>query len=228
MVTILSLVILLLILAMAGWFIFKSPVKISDPHHKNSLEIKPPRHRQSELVGTVLEYGSNPDGDIDKMLLATSEEKVWLHFPPHTARSVKEAAPVHSHIEATVDQGGPAGNTSVYELKYLRKQSVEVGINLAKIPAPVSRKGFEVEIKGNIAQDLNPEQEPGYAFILSGKLILLPPHMAQELFPLIRRAKMILVKGYMRDSSEGFLSASGKPVVKASAIQLDSITYKIR
>jgi hypothetical protein len=201
-------VILLLILAIAGWFIIKSQENIADPLHKVSGEIKPLRHKQSEIQGTILEYGSNPEGDIDKMLLATPEGKMWLHFPPHTARSIKEAAPVHSRIEATVDQGGPTRNAPANELRYLRKQSVKVGIDLNRIPAPVPRKD--------------------YAFLLSGNLISLPPHMARELFPIISRAQMILVKGNMRDSSEGFLSASGKPVVKASIIQLDSITYKIR
>ena len=221
-------VILLLILAIVSLFIFKSQKKIADPLHKVSGEIKPLRHKQSEIEGTILEYGSNPDGDIDKMLLATPEGKMWLHFPPHTARSIKEAAPVNSRIEAIVDQGGPIRNAPANELRYLRKQSEKVGIDLNRIPAPVPRKGFEVVIKGSVAQDFKSGQGLDYAFLLSGNLISLPPHMARELFPIISRAKMILVKGNMRDSSEGFLSASGKPVVKASIIQLDSITYKIR
>ncbi len=32
----------------------------------------------------------------------------------------------------------------------------------------------------------------------------------------------------MRDSTDGFLSDSGLPVVKPSSIQIDSVTYKIR
>ncbi|MEO6685277.1 MAG: hypothetical protein ABIN24_04905, partial [Dyadobacter sp.] len=111
---------------------------------------------------------------------------------------------------------------------YLRGESPEMTLDLAQIPAPFPRKGFEVEIKGNITDDFKNGNGTDNNFILAGKLISLPPHMARELLPLIRQAKTILVQGQMRDSTEGFLSVSGLKVVKPNSIQIDSITYKIR
>ena len=230
MATISSITLLLLILALAGWFVFKSQVNNSGPLHEDLRKIKLPLHKESKVEGIVLEYGSNPEGDIDKMLVDSPAEKIWLHFPPHMARAIKEATPVNSPIEAMADIGGPARHdpNPVYRLKYLRNQSTKVDIDLDRIPAPAPSIGVEVEVKGNTAQDFKNGQGRGNTFILAGKLISLPPHKARELIPLISQAKIILVKGNMRDTAEGFLSASGRPVVKASSIQLDSITYKIR
>lgn len=222
-------IILLLIFIAAGWFFFKKPVDEARPDPAKPHHIKPEVQDQ-KIKGTVLEYGSNPDGDIDKILLETSEGKIWLHFPPHAARSVKALAMVGSVIEVLVDQGGPAHHQhdAVFELKHLEGPAGKASIDLSNIPAPAPRKGFEVEIKGNTKQDLKIAAGTNNNFVLSGKLISVPPHIAQELFPLIKQAKMILVKGYMRDSTEGFLSASGLPVVKANLIQLDDVTYKLR
>lgn len=209
-----------------GWRIVK---------HTISRHDVPPCHRsmpgkQQKLSGKVLKFGSNHDGDIDRILLSSGQKNVWLHFPPHTARMVTSVAEINKLVEVTVDEkagpGHEANNT--YELKYLRSQSEEVGIDLPKIPAPAPRKGLEVEIKGRPPKDFNFDNERESTFILEGKLISLPPHMARELLPLISQAKMVVVKGYMRDTTEGFLTVSGIPLVKPGSIQIDNANYIIR
>lgn len=226
-----SLTILMLTLTAAGWFVYKSQVKQEVLPPNPPGHFGPPEHKQWKIKGIVTEYGSNPDGDIDKLLLTSGNEKIWLHFPPHAARSVKAAAPIQSIIEVTVGQGGPAVHhrpDPAFELKHLENQAGKASVDLTEITAPPPRKGFEVEIEGNVAKDLKIGQGPDNSFILSGKLISVPPHMAHELFPFLSQAKTIRVKGYLRDSTDGFLSASGMPVVKAGSIQLDGVTYKIR
>jgi hypothetical protein len=223
-------VILLLSLLAAGWLVSKSQVDFQDSVRVDHSGIKPFPQVQLKIKGKVLEYGSNPDGDIDKMILSTDEQKFWIHFPPHTARAVAAEAPVNSLVEVTMEQSGPAHkeHLPVYELKYLRKQSFPMGIDLEEFQAPRPKEGFEIEVKGKAPRDFEILRGQGRNFILSGKLISIPLHMEHELFPLIDQAKTIRVKGYLRDSTDGFLSVSGMPVVKASSIQLDSVTYKIR
>lgn len=219
---------LLLILSVAGWFIYQ-------PKHPALLDGKLSGHpvspgKQLDISGIVLAYGSNHDGDIDKILLSTDTDKVWIHFPPHTARQVTSAAPIHQSIRASVRQRGlPAHHgDKVYELEYLRSGSSKITVDLGQIPAPLARKGFDVEVKGHPSKNFEPDDQRQTNFVLAGKLILLPPHMAQELLPIISSAKIILVKGLMRDSTEGFLSGSGLNVVKPSSIQIDSVTYMVR
>lgn len=209
-----------------GWRIGKHTISRHDgPSGHRSMPGK-----QQNLSGKVLKFESNHDGDIDRILLSSGQKNVWLHFPPHTARMVTSVAEINNLVEVTVEQKiGPrhdANNT--FELKYLRSQSAEVGIDLSEIPAPAPRKGLEVEIKGRPHRDFNFGNVGKSTFILEGKLISLPPHMAGELVPLISQAKTVVVKGYMRDTTEGFLTASGIPLVKPGSIQIDSVNYIIR
>ncbi|SEJ39367.1 hypothetical protein SAMN04487995_4441 [Dyadobacter koreensis] len=219
---------LLLIILAAGALLYQSKQKRTHSFVANPIDNGP--RETYELNGQVLQYGSNHDGDIDKILLLTAKEKIWLHFPPHTARQVTGAAQLNSTIEAIVEKKphAPHDPESVYELKYLSTRQSQHQIDLTKLPAPVPRKGIEVELTGNPPYKFGYEKEEQSVLFLSGRTVLFPAHMARELFPLMRKAKMILVKGYMRDTAEGFVTASGRAAVKPGTIQIDSITYKIR
>ena len=225
-----SALILLLLLAAAGWFAYniqRNDVKVASKagHHLPS-----PNRLREELSGRVLQYGTNPEGDIDKILLDAAGKKYWLHFPPHTARAVTSVAPVNNSIDVTADQSdGPGPHAgSDYEVRFLRNRSKNKELDMDQIPSPEPRKGMEVIIEGNVSDVLRRSMSEKQNFELSGRLISMPPHMARELLPLIRKAEMIKVKGNLRDSTSGFLSATGMPVVRPTMITLDSITYKIR
>lgn len=226
---------LLLTLLAAGWLFYQPEKQQTETHPEKHATPAPPDQTVQRITGTVTGYGSNPEGDIDKIQLRTNRETIWLHFPPHAARQVTKAAPISAIVEVNAtrhDRRGPrpelAGQGPILELRYLQDQSTKSEADLTAIPAPAPREGIEVKVKGISGTDLSIQPGQENAFVLSGKLVLLPPHMARELLPLIRRARVIFVKGKMRDSTEGFVSASGKPVIKANLIRLDSITYKIR
>ncbi|MCF0059134.1 hypothetical protein [Dyadobacter sp. CY356] len=221
-------IILLLILLAAGWLVYKSKKTVLSEKKHPQHHISP--EKQLIISGVILKYGSNHDGDIDKILLSKDDKKVWLHFPPHTARQVTAAAGINHTIEATVSQKELPGHDKQdrYELKYLQSKDSKILLDLSQIPAPLPRKGLEVEIKGKPSKDFSIEDGRENSFVLEGKLVSLPPHMARTLLPLISQAKIIIVKGQMRDSTEGFLSLSRQKIVKPSSIQIDSVTYKIR
>ena len=200
---------------------------ISEKKHPSLAEMA---DDQPAISGVVIKYGSNHDGDVDKILLSEDGKKVWLHFPPHAARQVTELAGINHVIQATISRKAMPGHDTEdqYELKYLQNKDARILFDLSQIPAPLPRKGFEVEVKGKPSKDLRIEAGRENSFVLEDKLVSLPPHMARDLLPLINQAKFIIVKGQMRDSTEGFLSLSSLKIVKPSSIQIDSITYKIR
>ena len=219
-------IILLTVILAAGllWYIpqKKEPILLD-----NRFPSKGPiADKQVKIRGTVVKYGSNREGDVDKVLLSSNEKQVWLHFPPHTAKLVATVAVINEQVEALAKQRGPLHKENqgeVYELKFMSNNVLQTKVNLEDIPAPAPKKGIEIEIEGIPSLHSNEN-----TFLLSGKMVTLPPHMARELFPLINQAKIITVKGFMRDSTDGFLSESGLPVVKPISIKINSVIYKIR
>ncbi|HEV7379137.1 MAG TPA: hypothetical protein VGN64_05040 [Dyadobacter sp.] len=217
-------------LLVTGWFLFLSQRNKELPPQDTNLKPAHPAFNLKTVKGMVVKYGSNHDGDIDKIMISSNDREIWLHFPPDTARSVMDIAPVNARIEAKIEHhelaGRAHGPNLVSELSHISKQSSDEKIDLSVISPPEPTEGTEAEVTGSVPEDDMKKTEN--TFSLSGKLISLPPHTARELFPLIAEAKHIIVKGKMRDSTGGFVSASGKPVVKANSIQLDSVIYKIR
>lgn len=182
--------------------------------------------KQFKIEGTVVKYGSNHEGDIDKLLVLSDKKQVWLHFPPHMARLIKSVAIINEPVEVLADQKSPPHGPrqeNLFELKSIVNNKLETKVDLTQIHAPIPRKGIKIEIHGIPSLSRNEN-----SFMLAGKVVKLPPHMAHQLSPLINQAKTIMVKGYMRDSTDGFLSDSGLPVVKPSSIKIDSVIYKIR
>ncbi|WP_291036943.1 hypothetical protein [Dyadobacter sp. 50-39] len=223
-------ILLLLIVAAGGYLFYKTPTNPGPATLELPEHPTPPGHQPAMFEGTVQAYGNNPEGDMDKILLRSEKGEIWLHFPPHTARQVIEAAPLHATVSVQTDRRGPTGPGADHrcELKALKNNSSNTEIILSDISPPAPSAGTEAEVRGNAAHDLEIGTSPGNTFMLSKKQISLPPHMAEELLPLIRRAGNIVVKGKMRDSTQGFVSASGHPVIQATLVQLDSISYKIR
>lgn len=134
---------MLLILLVAGCLVYNflsRPTllwdkKLSDPAQMPRTQLR--------LSGVVLKYGSNSQGDIDKILLSQGHKKIWLHFPPHTARQVTAAAKINDPVQATVGQKYfPGPNPGeVFELEYLRSNSSNTAVDMSQIPAPFPKKG---------------------------------------------------------------------------------------
>lgn len=219
-------VVLLLVILAAGLLLYGLQKNDNNLPIDLRPEHGPIADNQVKITGTVVKYGSNHEGDIDKILLASGEKETWLHFPPHMARLVKSVAMINAPINALVDQKGPPHGPhqeNLFELKSIVNDKLGTKVDLTRIPAPIPREGIQIEIQG-IPSFNNNEN----TFLLAGKVVKLPPHMAHELFPLINQAKTIMVKGYMRDSTDGFLSDSGLPIVKPISIKIDGVIYKVR
>jgi hypothetical protein len=185
---------------------------------------------ESGISGTVVDYAANGIGDIDKILLQRGNQNIWLHFPPHTAQQVMNVAVKNTTVYATVHNGKmpPHDNRILYELISLRSDALGITINVYDIPPPPPMQGNEVEVKGNsIELKLNDRGEAA-AFILSGKLIEFHPHTAETLLPLMKQAHEIIVRGYQRNPSNGFVNNTGLPFIKPYTITIDNINYVIQ
>ncbi|MEO6686907.1 MAG: hypothetical protein ABIN24_13130, partial [Dyadobacter sp.] len=75
--------VLLLILLVAGWLVYNSFQKPEIFSDKRLPDPNQYTEKQLTINGIVEKYGSNHDGDIDKIVLSIKGQKVWLHFPPH-------------------------------------------------------------------------------------------------------------------------------------------------
>jgi hypothetical protein len=193
----------------------------------------PPRDddtMMTSLSGIVKDYGANPSGDIDKIILMQNNRPVVLHFPPHLAQKVTRIALKNKMVYARVesdDHPGP-GDELQYEMISVSSSDSSKTFDVHDMGPPAPGRGNEVEVKGNAIKLITNDRGDVNAFILSGKLIALPPHVRQTLLPLITNAHEIDVKGIERNAADGFLNIGGLDLVKPLEITIDTINYLVQ
>jgi len=185
-----------------------------------------------EVTGIIINYKANRDGDIDKLILQTANDTLLIHFPPHTARQLMNTAAKNTkvHVWLGNDKKPPKHNDDMnnkkhYELISLHAQANGITINVHDIPPPKPVPGNEVVVTGNKLQWQSDDDGQAGDFILSGKLIALPPHVKESLLPLLKNAHSIIIKGYERNAADGFVNISGLILIKPFAITIDSVNY---
>lgn len=228
-VYILAIILLLISISVAGWLVFKQSKKTRRPDHEESKQVLIKAEPVSGF-GKVIRYAGNSHGDIDKILIDQGKNKIWLHFPPHTARQVLGIASLHSKVFFTIHTLPTPGDQEQTEFEMVSVKSSESApdLTIRDISPPRPKDGLEVEIKGNKTEFPEDNHSAEKSFILNGNLISVPPHMVNSLFPLLKNATKISVKGFERDSTDGFVKISGLPYIKPYAIKIDSITYLVR
>ncbi len=180
-----------------------------------------------EVSGIIVQYGSNPSGDVDKFLMEENNQQIWLRFPPHTAKKVLSIATLHSQV--TITMAAMPGKEEVMnnKLQSITNNKNET-INIRDIPPPPPTQGSQTTVSGNKPAIKTDDKGRANAFILSGRLIALPPHAAEALMPLISDAKMIVVKGYERSNTDGFVNINSLSLIKPYSIMIDSVQYLVR
>lgn len=183
-----------------------------------------------EIVrGTVQGYGDNHVGDIDKIRLQTQARKIWLHFPPHTAREVLIIANKNTYVEAEIGKiHHPVAGEQVYELIELRSLKKNERLVIASIPPLPPSNGIETEVSGSAPHFQYNTDGRMKGFVLSGKLIELDPRTAATLGRLLRDAKSIKVNGVARSAENGRVNLQGYTLVKPVSITIDNVNYIIQ
>lgn len=187
---------------------------------------------ENRITGSVIDYAANGIGYIDKIQLLQNNQKIWLHFPPHTAQQVMNVAVKNTTVTVTATvRNNPApinNDTARYELISLHSNALDKTVNINEIPPPPPAPGKEIEVKGNTIELKSDESGHVTGFVLSGKMIELPLHTAETLLPLMRQAHEITVKGYRPAAMDGFVNISGMPFIKPVSITIDNINYVIQ
>jgi len=181
------------------------------------------------VAGTVLDYGVNRIGDIDKILLQTPDGKMWLHFPPHTAKKVLSLAQKNASVTAKVDEFQQnQENETTCELLTLQSKKNKDQIIIEGMPPPPPSSGVETAFSGTTVQFQFDPHGHIAGFVLSGKLVELKPKTAESLSSLLQHAKTIQVKGFARNADNGAVNKQGYILVKPVSITIDNINYLVQ
>lgn len=221
----------ILLIAMAALIVMLVVILIRD---KPPFELRPPppRHENKgeeiKIEGSVKEFGSNPMGDIDKILLQQNDTSLWLQFPPHTARQILNIAKKNEKIKLVIHEEMPGREDDMHGTIIVSiTNTAEETFDLRKIPPPTPAPGKMVTVEGTNVQLNTDNQNHVMSMVLADKIIVLPRHVQQSLLPLLSSAHHITVEGYERNPEDGFVNKSGFNLVKPVAIIIDSVKYTI-
>jgi hypothetical protein len=179
-------------------------------------------------TGTVQDFHVNGAGDIDGITIINNGKFVLLRFPPHVAFRVLEVASAGEHVTATfVNRNGRKHKKNEPTLESIADKSGKV-INLNNMLPHLSLSNEEqIEIILSDRHFSMDKKGKKNGFISGKYFIEIKPHIMQELLPLILQAKTITIQGMTRDSMSGFVNFYKRDVIRATAIELDSITYTL-
>lgn len=180
-----------------------------------------------KIKGTVIQYGSNPQGDIDKILVDVNNNQLWLHFPPHAAKQVLNIAKLHAIVAIEYAERHGKKDRISNEIQIISNNKNE-SVNIRDIAPPPPTPGNDVTVNGNKIEIKKDDNGNTNAFVLSNKLIMLPPHVAENLLPMIENAKTITVKGNERSNADGFVNINGLNLVRPDSIIIDGTNYLVR
>ena len=171
------------------------------------------------ISGVVIDYRSNRIGDVDKLVIKSESKLTVVHFPPHTARAVMNAAPKNQEAELTVD----LSEKKDPELRSVKAASGD--LDMHSIPPMAAASGKEVEITEKALSFRRDGHGSVNALVYKNYLVELPPHLVKNLQPVLADTARIVVRGYERDVSQGFVNTTGLIVVKPFSITINNTDY---
>ncbi len=181
-----------------------------------------------QITGVIKDFGNNRNGDMDALLIGSANGDIWVRFPPHTASQIMSAAPKGSTVTALIQSGpphppGPAGREARYRLVQLQVSNEVVSIS--DIPPPPPAAGEPIELSGTVDSLITGGHGEVSGLVVNGYRIVLPPHLAHSIAPLLQQGKTIAIKGYERSSDDGFVNADKRKLVKPYRLTIDSTDY---
>lgn len=173
----------------------------------------------------LIKYGFNRIGDIDKFLIVYQNRETWIHFPPHTAKYVMKTAPKNASAEINfhITDRIAADGKPMYDLV-----TVKAGgqiFETSSIPPPKLASGKSLELTGKILDYKLDEKGSMAGFTMDKYIIEIPKHLAVNIIPMLKDAKEIVIKGYERNATDGFVNSSGLVLIKPYAITIDKTYY---
>ena len=221
-------IIAITVVIMTGLFALFLYVSKKEPHQPPPQDIT--ARPDITIKGKIERYGSNPDRDIDKLLLKSSDDEQWLHFPPNTAKDVLSAAHIGDVVEASANDKKKPAPDGIAQKELVSFTNTKTGRTLVvqHLPPPPPAEGKEVEISGNILDYIADGKGNTRSVIVDHWLVSLPPHARDALLPLLAKGKKVTVKGWERNTESGFVNEGNLSVVRPYAVVIDGTQYSIQ
>lgn len=181
--------------------------------------------RAVQLNGRVVRYGTNPEGNIDRLVLdrEPGNQKTEIHFPPHLAKPILEIAKVDASVTLRIshrDRGD--------ELLSISPEDGHTAFDAGKILPPKPRPGKEIRLKGAVSGMIRNRENAVTGFVIGKRTVMLNPEEGRILSPLLLKAVQVEVTALERSTEDGTINTLTFPPVKATEIKIDSIIYNIR
>lgn len=173
------------------------------------------------LNGTVKAYETNPEGDIDKIILNQKKKNITIHFPPHVAKYILEIAKKNHAIQIKA-----VSRPDIYELISISSEDGKSSFDVGKILPPKPSQGKKIIIKGKVFGFIKNRENDITGFIINHKTIMLNPEQRSTLVPLLMKAHQVEVRVLERNMKEGTVNTMKFPPVRMMEIKIDSIIYK--
>lgn len=163
----------------------------------------PPRHplhaaaapaAAAELKGTVARWLTNPDGEVDGLLLADGTQ---VAFPPHLSAEVTQALKPKDAVQLSGWREG-----AVFRAQEIRNaasgRSVRDDGPPRRPPTPREPGALTaIAASGRIDTLLQgPRGEVNGAVLQGGEVLRFPPHVARQYAPLLQRGAVLSARGF--------------------------------
>ena len=222
------LIVIILLLAGVGFLLLRHP-----PAPPPEAGIHPPPGIPEDLKtreGLILGYQYNAHLDVNAIRLKTVKEGIiTIDFPPHTARTVMDYAPVGDSI-GIITSSHPNDESIVYQLHRIKNLRTRQEANLDALPPP------PVIPPNYTAEDFtlnNPlmltDPYGGLDGIRNGNLLFhFKPGLVDDIAGLIKSAKTITLSAVRRSEDFGFVNINHDQVYIVLSVTIDHKTFLVR
>ncbi|WP_294282964.1 hypothetical protein [uncultured Chryseobacterium sp.] len=207
-------------------FIFSAVFCLSGCGKKPPLPLPGPTpgiEKPMQLSGRVMSYQTNPEGNIDRMILNQGNQQYEIHFPPHLAKHILEIAKINASVRIRTSRRERGD-----ELISVTSEDGKHVFDAGKIPPPKPSPGKEIRMDGKISGWIRNPQNEITGFVIGKKTVLLNPEESRTLVPLLMKTNRVEVTALERDAKDGTVNTFRFPPVMVTEIKIDSIVYKIR
>lgn len=189
--------------------------------------LPPPPPEKMEQINLpeskIIRYQTNPQGDIDKLVVEQNHQSFEVHFPPHLGKNITDIAKINSIVTIKAHK-----REKDFELNFIATQNGNSSLDVTKIPPPKPMPGKEIILKSSSVQLIKDDEKKVIGFVIDGKTVMLKPDESITLAPLLLKAKQVEVTALEREKNDGTMNINQFPPVKMIEIKIDSIVYKMR
>jgi hypothetical protein len=197
------------VLIVAGLWAMSLPAQPPGPGKGKGPKGPPPQAEFLTVRGTVQEFTTAPQGEIDGLILSDS---TWVHWPPHLADRFRDLVVKGDRIKATgYRETGPKGDSKLEVSSLTNLRTNKTRENPDRLPPVASRNGGNSGLRGDEALTVTgmvkefttaPKGEVDGLILNDGTWVHWPPHL-EDRFAGIAKGDKLKVTGFMETGPKG-------------------------